>query len=248
MAKKITASDKAEILKRYSEFSTVASIAYAFNVSQVTVYKIIKKHGVNRGKKLKEKCKNGHFLTPENTRPVSRACRICYRAWKREKALNARLASGREPIGMITKCKLGHSVSGDNRGIRKGRPYCKKCNREQALAINRANGVKPMRRRTPLERKKQRVASEQKRRALKKRSFVEYVDPMILFRRDNGICGICGHEVHANAFHIDHIIPLSKGGEHSYANTQIAHQTCNCKKHAKILPHLAVVAAAVVEP
>jgi 5-methylcytosine-specific restriction endonuclease McrA len=29
---------------------------------------------------------------------------------------------------------------------------------------------------------------------------------------------------------IDHIKPLSKGGEHSYANTALAHYGCNARK------------------
>jgi 5-methylcytosine-specific restriction endonuclease McrA len=34
--------------------------------------------------------------------------------------------------------------------------------------------------------------------------------------------------------HLDHIVPLARGGEHSYANTQPAHPTCNRRKGAKV--------------
>lgn len=34
---------------------------------------------------------------------------------------------------------------------------------------------------------------------------------------------------------IDHIIPLSKGGTHTYNNVQLAHYICNSKKSDKIL-------------
>lgn len=65
-----------------------------------------------------------------------------------------------------------------------------------------------------------------------------------LYRKSNGICAICGHicdmddyTIKDGAFvagnnypSIDHIIPLSKGGEHSWSNIQLAHRACNIKK------------------
>lgn len=54
---------------------------------------------------------------------------------------------------------------------------------------------------------------------------------MAVYARDKGRCGICGITVYGD-FHIDHVIPLSKGGEHSYANVQVAHPKCNQEKWA----------------
>ena len=55
--------------------------------------------------------------------------------------------------------------------------------------------------------------------------------------RDGWICQICGQPVDENASWkdplsatIDHIIPLSKGGEHSWGNVQCAHRRCNSLK------------------
>jgi len=62
--------------------------------------------------------------------------------------------------------------------------------------------------------------------------FVEHVDPWVLLKRDKGRCGICGKKVDPLNFHIDHVIPLDPG-EHSYANTQVAHPVCNMQKHRK---------------
>ena len=73
-----------------------------------------------------------------------------------------------------------------------------------------------------------------RKRARKRGAFVEWVDPVILFRRDEGCCGICGDPVDPTDFHIDHVYPLSRGGEHSYANTQVAHPSCNMRKGATI--------------
>ncbi len=85
----------------------------------------------------------------------------------------------------------------------------------------------------PEKRKDVSRQSGQKRRALLKDVFVEDVDPRIVFERDKGTCQICKCPVEDD-FHIDHIIPVSKGGEHSYVNVQLAHPSCNLKKHAKM--------------
>lgn len=72
----------------------------------------------------------------------------------------------------------------------------------------------------------------QNRRARKLDQFIEDVDPMVVYARDEGLCGICGTTIYGD-FHVDHVIPLSKGGEHSYANTQVAHPECNLRKAAR---------------
>ena len=78
----------------------------------------------------------------------------------------------------------------------------------------------------------------QKRRALKRDAFVEAVDPRVVFQRDNGQCGICGQTVllklrypHPQSASLDHIVPLAKGGVHSYQNTQLSHLVCNKRKN-----------------
>lgn len=53
-----------------------------------------------------------------------------------------------------------------------------------------------------------------------------------VLRRSDGLCGICETPVDPSDFHIDHIIPLARGGAHSYANTQAAHPLCNQRKGA----------------
>ena len=80
------------------------------------------------------------------------------------------------------------------------------------------------------------------RRALKALVIVERVDEWVVFRRDRWVCQICHHRVdkllsspHKMGPTLDHIIPLAKGGEHSYANTQLAHRSCNSAKGAKLL-------------
>ncbi len=64
--------------------------------------------------------------------------------------------------------------------------------------------------------------------------FVETVKKSVVWIRDKGICGICQQPADPNDWHLDHIIPLSKGGPHSYANTQVSHSHCNQVKWNKL--------------
>ena len=82
------------------------------------------------------------------------------------------------------------------------------------------------------------VAKLHRRRARLLDAFVEDVDRMVVWERDNGICGICGVWVDPDlswpdkmSKTLDHIVPLSGGGEHSYTNAQIAHAVCNSRKN-----------------
>jgi 5-methylcytosine-specific restriction endonuclease McrA len=61
-----------------------------------------------------------------------------------------------------------------------------------------------------------------------------------VFARDNFLCRLCNEPVDmtlpANdnyAASIDHIIPLAKGGSHTYGNVQTAHRLCNSYKNDK---------------
>jgi len=96
-------------------------------------------------------------------------------------------------------------------------------NSERALKVSRAyHAAHPEQTRATGRR------SANTRRATKKRVFVEVVDPRTVFTRDKGICGICRTLVDMqDPWEIDHIVPISKGGPHAYANVQLAHRKCN---------------------
>jgi 5-methylcytosine-specific restriction endonuclease McrA len=71
---------------------------------------------------------------------------------------------------------------------------------------------------------------------------VERIDAKAIFQRDGWRCQLCGKKVekrlyktkgtkrYANAPSLDHIIPISRGGEHTRTNVQCACYLCNCKK------------------
>src|SRR5882672_2199350 len=73
-----------------------------------------------------------------------------------------------------------------------------------------------------------RRANHARRRALKQQATViEKVEIALIFMRDRGICSICGKKVQRKEATLDHIIPLSRGGNHSYQNSSLAHGRCN---------------------
>lgn len=78
----------------------------------------------------------------------------------------------------------------------------------------------------------ERLARKSKRRAIENAS-IELVDRLILLEMHDGICGICNEDVDPLKFEIDHVIPLSAGGDHTYINTQPTHKFCNQSKGVK---------------
>lgn len=109
---------------------------------------------------------------------------------------------------------------------------CKACSKTRYMA--RPLAERNARVRSWMERNPQRAQqlgqqAASARRARVREAFVEHVDPRVLYQRDEGICGICDGPV-SDRFDVDHIVPLVAGGEHSYANTRIAHPSCNRAK------------------
>lgn len=84
-------------------------------------------------------------------------------------------------------------------------------------------------------------ATVQMRRAARLALPRERVDRTVLFERDDYTCQICMGplDMAAGRFEplsptIDHIVPLSRGGHHTYENTQAAHRRCNIAKGGRI--------------
>ena len=75
---------------------------------------------------------------------------------------------------------------------------------------------------------------ESRRRAQRRLTTIEPIDSLVLLERNDGVCGLCGLDVDPLNYHIDHIVPLSLGGAHTYLNTQVAHPVCNLRKGNRI--------------
>lgn len=59
---------------------------------------------------------------------------------------------------------------------------------------------------------------------------IEKISRSEIYARDGGLCAICGEYVPHGCFTLDHVTPLSKGGNHTYDNLVVAHQGCNSSK------------------
>ena len=73
-----------------------------------------------------------------------------------------------------------------------------------------------------------------KRKAKVRGAQVEPVSRRRVWERDAGICQLCGDPVPFDEMHLDHVVPVSKDGKHSYDNTQTSHATCNLEKFNKL--------------
>lgn len=68
---------------------------------------------------------------------------------------------------------------------------------------------------------------------LRKRKTAEKIVKEEIWNWESKICGLCSKPIDGD-FHIDHIMPISLGGEHSAENVQLAHPKCNMSKGNRI--------------
>jgi|ERR1700746_25645 len=75
-------------------------------------------------------------------------------------------------------------------------------------------------------------------RTLAGKNYVEFVNRRVVWGRDEGHCRVklvCdGDFVPYHEMVLEHRIPLSMGGEHSYANVQTSRFRCNCSKGNRV--------------
>lgn len=57
---------------------------------------------------------------------------------------------------------------------------------------------------------------------------------LALFRRQKGLCAICGQSMTLAEASLDHIIPRAHVGTNRYANLRAAHRACNAKRGASM--------------
>lgn len=88
-----------------------------------------------------------------------------------------------------------------------------------------------------------RAISKAKRRAVERGVEAHSINPIAVFERDKWKCRLCGVSTpralrgtyEPRAPELDHILPLSKGGSHTWGNVQCACRACNGAKSNKPL-------------
>lgn len=79
------------------------------------------------------------------------------------------------------------------------------------------------------------------RRALIKQVPTEAIRSAVVMERDQWTCQICTEPIdpdlpslHPLSPSLDHVVPLSRGGSHTYDNVQASHLRCNMRKGARM--------------
>ncbi|HMQ73757.1 MAG TPA: HNH endonuclease signature motif containing protein [Rubrivivax sp.] len=70
----------------------------------------------------------------------------------------------------------------------------------------------------------QKSAKPRRRKKLARTAFAA------LAARQGAACGICGQPMRAGSIHVDHIVPVSRGGSDATWNLRLSHKACNLKR------------------
>jgi HNH endonuclease len=122
------------------------------------------------------------------------------------------------------KCRHTKPLAEFNRNAstRDGRQwYCRPCDRAAVSAYAR------------VFRPKRADIRKRKMKLCKVHPECATIDRHEVLHRGGGLCGICGKKVRPK-WHMDHIIPISKGGIHCYLNLQPSHIRCNLRKGNRV--------------
>lgn len=156
-----------------------------------------------------EKC--GRVKYVKNKEVLDKRCKRCART---------KYANGPLPIKPV-ECP----VCGEAHEAKVANARCAKCAKEMALKAKKAARRRlGGRLRSSLD------------RARKHGVYIETVKPSIVYKRDRHTCYLCGDKViksktyHPKQATIDHVIPLAKGGPHTYDNVRCCCHTCNSLK------------------
>lgn len=155
-------------------------------------------------------------------------CKPCAQGYNRQWAKTAR---ARDPNPFQKRAKRHRARHGDE--YREQQREWSKAHREKWREFLRAYHAEWSSQHVDKVRRK-RVVSEGKRRAAKRGAGGTYSaqDVADLLSTQGGLCFYCGDIL--TDFHVDHFIPLSKGGNNTSANLRLACRPCNLSKGSKL--------------
>lgn len=179
------------------------------------------------------------WTTAGSLPPERRRCHPCRRKPKYAAAMAAnRKVKNYQPLTPCAQCGIVFAPS--QKSVRT-------CSLTCGQKLRWAEGRQPpgqIRYRTPEQVKAGTLdrwqRKNRRRRALKRGAASEHYTLTGIAERDHGRCGLCGQKVPMDHRHpdplsptIDHIIPISLGGDDTRANVQLAHFRCNNAKGAR---------------
>jgi len=96
-----------------------------------------------------------------------------------------------------------------------------------------------------------RVSGARRSARIRGAGYVETIDPMAVFRRDRWRCHLCGKRTpkrlrgttEDRAPELDHVIPIARGGPHTYDNVACSCRRCNQAKGDRIVGQLGLLSS-----
>lgn len=184
-------------------------------------------------------CSRQCSFEAKRERAAKRECPVCSTAFmvrpgKKKKFCSATCrTSGR--MSMLPRVKVRHCACGSVIEKNKHRCYACKTERDRQRQRNK---------RTPESRRRHRAKYGKSWRKKARHYGVPYepINITAVFERDRWHCQLCGCKTPQSkrglyaddaAPTLDHIVPISKGGPHLYANVQCACRKCNTMKGNK---------------
>lgn len=198
-----------------------------------------------------EEC-GGAFRVPRyHTR--HRPCRFCSvqcagrarTGTPKRQPIKRRVINNHLPCAMCGEVKPSEAFSRDKSRSSGRHSYCSTCRSERRKKRRRSDpewAAREVRRNTRYAQENRAKArlyartSQARRKAQKLKTETEPItadDVKSMLKAQRGRCWWCGTKV-GEAFDVDHVIPLSKGGPHTLDNLVIACQPCNRRKHARM--------------
>lgn len=168
-----------------------------------------------------------------------------HREWMREATGKEAEEAGRQPGKIGRPATLTAGEKRARKAARTKKNYHANLERERARAATRARENRAAKKAGTYVPKLQRLTDEArrlagtawsaKRRAMKIDAGGSYTakDIKILRYRQNGICPLCDMNLGQNDIHVDHWVPLAKGGHNGVGNLALTHGACNLRKGIK---------------
>lgn len=198
---------------------------------------------INCESRIKLRCKkcsdvtevNAQFLRRDRKISCSNCAKIEREAYKEKKNRESEEEKiKREELCIKKQIEREESRRRKKEELQRVKRVCPSCFREFAPERKRQAYCSN----TCKKREQNRSKEIRRRHKLKENGKIDYsITLSAVIEKHKKICAICGEKVdmsvhsnHDDYPSIDHIIPVSKGGTHTWDNVQLAHRRCNNKK------------------
>jgi len=186
-------------------------------------------HTIEWQKQHKDQVNAKNLAWKRENREKVRASSAAYQAENMD-AIRVRLAayreSHRDQLRIAGRAYMKARQLSDPDGLRRN---CRASYRRHL--ISRRNRAKAYAKEYP-ERAREAV---RKRRARKRgANHLETFSRREIWLRDDGICHLCKKPCNPSDWHLEHIVPLSRGGDHTRLNCAVSHPACNLSKGNKV--------------